>query len=315
MDPTQHPILSIFEEDTHIDMKAPFNDIDLLRFNKIITNLVLENFGQDFDLFETIRANLRSIVDKMNERKDDGSIPSNASNELLNHNRLYCVNNKHLINFDEAYEYTGEDLVEFLNTKWRVNKEKKVQYTEEDLVSKNLESKESEIDEVEDTNGEDNVENSNDEENVEDTNEEENVENSNDEDNVENSNEEENVENSNDEDNREENEADANEEEQVKETKEAEEVRTFRSGRKVARTATSGKPEDDEKDIPTDKEQLEESENNDKPAKRTVKEIEPSVKRTLRRGRTRGTIVDDPPEVDNKDASPPRTRRTLRSRK
>lgn len=314
MDPTQHPILSIFEEDTHIDMKAPFNDIDLLRFNKIITNLVLENFGQDFELFETIRANLRSIVDKMNERKDNGSIPSNASNELLNHNRLYCVNNKHLINFDEAYEYTGEDLVEFLNTKWRVNKEKKVQYTEEDLVSKNLESKESEIDEVEDTNGEDNVKKSNDEENVEDTNEEENVENSNDEDNVENSNEEENVENSNDEDNREENEADANEEE-VKETKEAEEVRTFRSGRKVARTATSGKPEDDEKDIPTDKEQLEESENNDKPAKRTVKEIEPSVKRTLRRGRTRGTIVDDPPEVDNKDASPPRTRRTLRSRK
>ncbi|KAL6931978.1 hypothetical protein ACO0OL_003452 [Hanseniaspora opuntiae] len=298
MDPTQHPILSIFEEDTHIDMKAPFNDIDLLRFNKIITNLVLENFGQDFELFETIRANLRSIVDKMNERKDNGSIPSNASNELLNHNRLYCVNNKHLINFDEAYEYTGEDLVEFLNTKWRVNKEKKVQYTEEDLVSKNLESKESEIDEVEDTNGEDNVENSNDEKNVEDTNEEENVENSNDEDNVENSNEEENVENK-----------------EVEETKEAEEVRTFRSGRKVARTATSGKPEDDEKDIPTDKEQLEESENNDKPAKRTVKEIEPSVKRTLRRGRTRGTIVDDPPEVDNKDASPPRTRRTLRSRK
>lgn len=332
MDPTQHPILSIFEEDAHIDMKAPFNDIDLLRFNKIITNLVLENFSQNFDLFEIIRANLRNILEKMNERKDDGSTILDGSNERLNHNKLYCVNNKHLINFDEAYEYTCEDLVEFLNTKWRVNKDKKAHYTEDDFVSKILESKKKTRDEVEGINVEENVEDckvgenvgNTSERNVENVNQGEGVEKTNDEQNVENTNdernEEESVENTNDEQNVEDN----IEEEDTKTPNEVEEVRTFRSGRKVARTATSGRTEegekDDEKDIPQEKEQPEDSEkvneNKEKPAKRTAKEIEPSVKRTLRRGRTRGTIVDDDlVKIDNRDPSPPRVKRTLRSRK
>ncbi|SGZ40179.1 uncharacterized protein HGUI_02379 [Hanseniaspora guilliermondii] len=268
MDPTQHPILSIFEDDTHIDMKAPFNDIDLLRFNKIIINMVLEHFNEDFNLFEVIRSNLRSIVDKMNERRDNETKNSDGSNEQLDHNKLYCVNNKHLINFDEAYEYKCEDLIEFLNTKWRVNKDK-VQYNEEDLISKELKTNKRKIDEVEGNKDDEHTE-------------------------------------------------EPQKEESTEEARAVDEVRTFRSGRKVARTAASGKTEDDEKPISSaDEAQVENIDINDKPAKKTAKDIEPSVKRTLRRGRTRGTIVDDDvPEPDTKETTPPqRTRRTLRSRK
>ena len=157
MDPTQHPILSIFEEDTNIDLNIAFNEIDILRFNKILINLILETDNKDFDVFEIIRTNLQNIVNKMNERNKNTKEPMNETLKNLNHNRLYCINNEDHLDFKQAYKYSKIDLIDFLNTKWRVNEEKKIIFKEDvleteiiDKSDEDVESNKRGIEELED---------------------------------------------------------------------------------------------------------------------------------------------------------------------
>ncbi|KAL6943431.1 hypothetical protein ACO0OE_003319 [Hanseniaspora uvarum] len=157
MDPTQHPILSIFEEDTNIDLNIAFNEIDILRFNKILINLILETDNKDFDVFEIIRTKLQSIVNKMNERNKNTKEPMNETLKNLNHNRLYCINNEDHLDFKQAYKYSKIDLIDFLNTKWRVNEEKKIIFKEDvleteiiDKSDEDVESNKRGIEELED---------------------------------------------------------------------------------------------------------------------------------------------------------------------
>ncbi|KAF0267444.1 hypothetical protein FOG48_03450 [Hanseniaspora uvarum] len=157
MDPTQHPILSIFEEDTNIDLNIAFNEIDILRFNKVLINLILETDNKDFDVFEIIRTNLQSIVNKMNERNKNIKEPMNETLKNLNHNRLYCINNEDHLDFKQAYKYSKIDLIDFLNTKWRVNEEKKIIFKEDvleteiiDKSDEDVESNKRGIEELED---------------------------------------------------------------------------------------------------------------------------------------------------------------------
>ena len=145
MDPTQHPILSIFEEDTNIDLNIAFNEIDILRFNKILINLILETDNKDFDVFEIIRTNLQNIVNKMNERNKNIKEPMNETLKNLNHNRLYCINNEDHLDFKQAYKYSKIDLIDFLNTKWRVNEEKKIIFKEDVLETEIIDKSDEEV--------------------------------------------------------------------------------------------------------------------------------------------------------------------------
>ncbi|KAF0277460.1 hypothetical protein FOG50_01742 [Hanseniaspora uvarum] len=145
MDPTQHPILSIFEEDTNIDLNIAFNEIDILRFNKILINLILETDNKDFDVFEIIRTNLQNIVNKMNERNKNTKEPMNETLKNLNHNRLYCINNKDHLDFKQAYKYSKIDLIDFLNTKWRVNEEKKIIFKEDVLETEIIDKSDEDV--------------------------------------------------------------------------------------------------------------------------------------------------------------------------
>ena len=145
MDPTQHPILSIFEEDTNIDLNIAFNEIDILRFNKILINLILETDNKDFDVFEIIRTNLQNIVNKMNERNKNTKEPMNETLKNLNHNRLYCINNEDHLDFKQAYKYSKIDLIDFLNTKWRVNEEKKIIFKEDVLETEIIDKSDEEV--------------------------------------------------------------------------------------------------------------------------------------------------------------------------
>ncbi|GMM42291.1 hypothetical protein DAHU10_032010 [Hanseniaspora uvarum] len=145
MDPTQHPILSIFEEDTNIDLNIAFNEIDILRFNKILINLILETDNKDFDVFEIIRTNLQNIVNKMNERNKNTKEPMNETLKNLNHNKLYCINNEDHLDFKQAYKYSKIDLIDFLNTKWRVNEEKKIIFKEDVLETEIIDKSDEEV--------------------------------------------------------------------------------------------------------------------------------------------------------------------------
>lgn len=288
MDPNQHPILSIFEENSNIDLTHAFNEIDILRFNKILINLILEKASTEIDVFQVIKTNLKVILDKMNERSASIDEPNDETLNTLNHNRLYCINNKESIDFLNGYQYKNSDLIDFLNKKWRGNEIKKFVYKETDF---DLDILETEIIDISDK--------------------EEGVHNK-----KRTIDEVEEVPTQKDDDNKrqkveEKEEIIKSEQESSEEEKE---VRTFRSGRKVTRANTESESKLEDHEKPTQVIEPEEPVKEDK----KVKESEPTVRRTLRRGRTRGTVVDDGDEEEEKEkeTSPPtRTRRSLRNRK
>lgn len=136
IDPKKHPILSIFEEDIHINLLEPFNEIDLLRFNKILLKVIIEEScfedvaAQKNRALYVVKNNLRVILKLLNDRDNHGLDVENEieTPENLLINKLYFINNEEQFDFSKGYSYTKEDLVGFLNNTWSLNAGNIVRY-------------------------------------------------------------------------------------------------------------------------------------------------------------------------------------------